>query len=31
VFTNIDEFITLEQIKKCLILLDGINKNSSTN
>ena len=28
---KIDEFITLEQIKKCLILLDGINKNSSTN
>ena len=27
---KIDEFITLEQIKKCLILLDGINKNSST-
>ena len=28
---KIDEFITLEQIKKCLILLDSINKNSSTN
>ena len=28
---KIDEFITLEQIKKCLILLDGINKNSSSN
>ena len=28
---KIDEFITLEQVKKCLILLDGINKNSSTN
>ena len=28
---KIDEFITLEQIKKCLILLDSINKNSSSN
>ena len=28
---KIDEFITLEQIKKCLILLEDINKNSSTN
>ena len=28
---KIDEFITLEQIKKCLILLDNIKKNSSTN
>ena len=28
---KIDEFITLEQIKKCLILLDSIKKNSSTN
>ncbi len=28
---KIDEFITLEQIKKCLVLLDSINKNSSTN
>ena len=28
---KIDEFITLEQIKKCLILLDSINNNSSTN
>ena len=28
---KIDEFITLEQIKKCLILLDSINKNSSTS
>ena len=28
---KIDEFITLEQIKKCLILLDSIKKNSSSN
>ena len=28
---KVDEFIVLDQIKKCLILLDGINKNSSTN
>ena len=28
---KIDEFITLEQIKKCLVLLDDINKNSSNN
>ena len=28
---KIDEFITLEQIKKCLVLLDSIYKNSSTN
>ncbi len=28
---KVDEFITLEQIKKCLILLDSINKNSSDN
>ena len=27
---KIDEFITLEQIKKCLILLDNINKSSSS-
>ena len=26
---KIDEFITLEQIKKCLILLEGINNNST--
>ena len=28
---KIDEFITLEQIKKCLILLDSIKKNSTSN
>ena len=28
---KVDEFIVLDQIKKCLILLDSINKNSSTN
>ena len=28
---KIDEFITLEQIKKCLILLDSIKKNSISN
>ena len=28
---KIDEFITLEQIKKCIILLDNINKSSSSN
>jgi acetylornithine deacetylase len=28
---KIDEFISLDQIKKCLKLLDSINKNSSTN
>ncbi len=28
---KIDEFITLEQIKKCLTLLDGIKKNSISN
>ena len=26
---KVDEFITLDQIKKCIILLDGIKKNSS--
>ena len=28
---KVDEFIVLDQIKKCLILLDSINKNSSAN
>jgi acetylornithine deacetylase len=26
---KVDEFITLDQIKKCLILLEGINNNST--
>ena len=26
---NVDEFVTLNQIKKCLILLEGINNNST--
>ena len=28
---KVDEFITLDQIKKCLILLNDINKNSNSN
>ena len=28
---KVDEFISLEQIKKCLIFLDSINKNSKSN
>ena len=28
---KVDEFITLEQIKKCLVLLDNINKTSNKN
>mgnify|MGYP003321532671 FL=1 len=28
---KIDEFVTLDQIKKCLVLLEGIKNKSSIN